>query len=89
MTMSRIVEAKKCHIQDGEVIAKCMGTAAALGCGKSNEAVLSYCTCDRVPHNDGSEHLRITKLCDRVTRLEKELAELKAANRKNGIGWMA
>lgn len=36
----------KCQIEDGEVIAKCMGTAAAMGCGKSNEAVLSFCTCD-------------------------------------------
>lgn len=36
----------KCRIEDGEVIPECMGTAAALGCGKSNEAVLSFCTCD-------------------------------------------
>lgn len=52
----------------------------ALGCGKSNETVLTFCTCDRdrVIKDDFPENLRIKNLCERVTRLEKEMEGLRA-----------
>ena len=76
----------KCRIENGEVIPQCIGTAAALGCGKSNEAVLSFCTCDIAPTNEQANNLRISKLIDRVVRLEKEVAELKSAAQKKDEG---
>lgn len=79
--MSRI-DPMKCYIDnEGVIYPFCMGTAAALGCGKSNSAILSFCTCDRMP-KEGSDHRLIKELCERVARLEKEIAELRADVKK-------
>ncbi|MFO0383260.1 MAG: hypothetical protein ACK506_16275 [Pirellula sp.] len=79
----------KCRVdENGVLVPRCMGTAAAMGCGKTDAQILSHCTCRRVPYSDSDEHLRISKLIDRVVRLEKEVAELKSAAQKKDEGWI-
>ena len=66
-----------CHfLADGTLIPGCMGTAAACGCGKSDEAIMSYCTCRR---------LTLDELAERIERMECELAELKELARASGF----
>lgn len=79
----------KCRVDEkGVLVPRCCGTAAAMGCGKTDSQILSFCTCDIAPTNEEANNLRISKLIDRVVRLEKEVAELKSAAQKKDEGWI-
>jgi cell division protein FtsB len=68
----------KCCLKNGELIVKCIGVAAALGCGKSDQDVLSYCTCDNQKQDREADQSRqLIELEKRITKLENEIERLK------------
>ena len=42
----------RCHTYKGHFIPGCIGTAAALGCGKTLTEVKEYCTCEEPSRAD-------------------------------------
>lgn len=39
----------KCHFVEGELVPGCLGVVAAFGCGKDDDAIMSFCTCPEEP----------------------------------------
>ena len=67
---------RRCHTEQGHFIPGCMGTAAAMGCGKTLSEIKSYCTCPRPKRKAKAEP--VDPIVSRLDRLEKDVAELRS-----------
>lgn len=67
---------ERCEVYKDGIIPGCMGTAAAFGCEKTDEEILSYCTCEDGPVRIPGSIQRVKATSPAST--SKEVRQLKA-----------
>lgn len=67
---------ERCEVYEDGIIPGCMGTAAACGCGKTDEQILFFCTCEDGPVRMPGSIQKLKPTSPAIT--SKELRQLKA-----------